>query len=664
MLGLLPALLCLALPWTAAAQGHLPCADGEQWDGGLCYPACNEDYEGVGPMCWQACYPPASDYALVCSSQDGLQEKNSYRRDASAIPIPEAPGDRNRCPDGQEWDQTAIRCYDRCKDGYYGLISTCWQRCPEGFTDDGALCRKDAVVVTKSSYGRGAGTTPSGCSASQQKDGALCYPGCAGGYYGVGPVCWQSCGSGYADHGATCYKNLFDWYFKKSYGRGAGSAPNDCGAGQQLDAGLCYGSCAAGYSGSGPVCWGTCPAGYKDDGALCRIDAQIVPKDSYDRGAGNVPPCDTRGRQYDTSYASSLSEYQHADTFTMLIASDPQLVRWSADNSPKCADDYCTLAKSRTANSDQVDAMNAIEHATWSAGAQAGAGSWPTNGSLQRGAGTPIAKPLGVIMNGDLTEYWHGYQEQLFRRYYEPGYANNAQHTLQLPIFPGLGNHDYSNNVGDCSDLTADSSHCAKRAVEYIKEMVYCDAVSNFINTLVQNFDEKSLAYSWNIGSYHFVQLHNYPTYARDEIGISSSIDWLKSDLAQATAAGRKIVLNFHDSEFGKYLDQVKFQDPAFLDAIKNANVVAVFTGHFHDINGYFGEIPGTNIPHFRSGASEYSTFLLAEFADDHINVGVIESHDGVPRFADPSNPAILDPKRAKYFPQGVQTNLHTVILK
>jgi len=47
--------------------------------------------------------------------------------------------------------------------------------------------------------------------------------------------------------------------------------------------------------------------------------------------------------------------------------------------------------------------------------------------------------------------------------------------------------------------------------------MVYCDAVSNLINSLVLNFDEKSLAYSWNIGSYHFVQLHNHPTYARSE---------------------------------------------------------------------------------------------------------------------------------------------------
>jgi len=89
-----------------------------------------------------------------------------------------------------------------------------------------------------------------------------------------------------------------------------------------------------------------------------------------------------------------------------------------------------------------------------------------------------------------------------------------------------------------------------------------------------------------------------------------------------------------------------------------------VFTGHFHDYNGYFGLIPGTNIAHFRSGASEFSTFLLAEFADDHINVAVIESHDGVARFADPSNPPITVRDRVGSILQGTQTNLHTVILK
>jgi hypothetical protein len=179
--------------------------------------------------------------------------------------------------------------------------------CPPGFNDDGATCSSS---VAKPSYGRGAGTAPTQCGAGQQYDAGLCYPQCAAGYYGVGPVCWQICPAGYADDGLTCRRDASiinadnsscPWYDKcgltfakgcsvcppgyandgctcridahifgkSSYGRGAGTVPTQCGAGQQYDAGLCYPFCAPGYSGAGPVCWGSCPNGYGDNGAIC-----------------------------------------------------------------------------------------------------------------------------------------------------------------------------------------------------------------------------------------------------------------------------------------------------------------------------------------------------------------------------------------------------------
>ncbi|NBC44435.1 hypothetical protein [Corallococcus exiguus] len=59
------------------------------------------------------------------------------------------------------------------------------------------------------------------------------------------------------------------------------------------------------------------------------------------------------------------------------------------------------------------------------------------------GGGAPIQKPRGVIINGDLTAYWFDWQVDLFERYYTlPG-------TLRWPLFIGLGNHDYANNLGD-----------------------------------------------------------------------------------------------------------------------------------------------------------------------------------------------------------------------
>ncbi|WP_437673225.1 hypothetical protein [Sorangium sp. So ce131] len=179
--------------------------------------------------------------------------------------------------------------------------------CPTGFSDDGATC---SSTVNKPSYGRGVGAVPSLCGAGEQYDAGLCYPTCASGYYGVGPVCWQSCPSGYTDDGLTCRRDAHiinannsscPWYdvcgltfakgcstcpsgyandgctcrrdahifAKSSYGRGVGSVPTSCGAGQQYDAGLCYPTCASGYSGVGPVCWGSCPVGYVDFGATC-----------------------------------------------------------------------------------------------------------------------------------------------------------------------------------------------------------------------------------------------------------------------------------------------------------------------------------------------------------------------------------------------------------
>jgi hypothetical protein len=97
----------------------------------------------------------------------------------------------------------------------------CWQRCPSGYTNDGATCRKPVKIAAKKSYGRGAGKPLHACGAGWEKDGGLCYPRCQAGYAGAGPVCWGSCPSGYKSDGATCRKPG-KIIAKKSYGRGAG----------------------------------------------------------------------------------------------------------------------------------------------------------------------------------------------------------------------------------------------------------------------------------------------------------------------------------------------------------------------------------------------------------------------------------------------------------
>jgi hypothetical protein len=182
--------------------------------------------------------------------------------------------------------------------------------CPPGFTDDGLTCRRDVSVVDKPSYFRGVGNVPDQCGAGRELDAGLCYPDCAAGYHGVGPVCWGTCPPGYNDDGLTCRRDAHiigadnsncPWYdecgltfargcstcppgyandgctcridadifVKPNYGRGVGTVPDQCGANQDYDAGLCYPTCNAGYHGVGPYCWGTCPPEYQDQGGTC-----------------------------------------------------------------------------------------------------------------------------------------------------------------------------------------------------------------------------------------------------------------------------------------------------------------------------------------------------------------------------------------------------------
>ena len=70
--------------------------------------------------------------------------------------------------------------------------------------------------------------------------------------------------------------------WRNSYGRGAGTVPSTCNAGQEKNGALCYPNCAAGYYGVGPACWQNCPSGYRDDGAYCAKPS------SYGRGGGYV----------------------------------------------------------------------------------------------------------------------------------------------------------------------------------------------------------------------------------------------------------------------------------------------------------------------------------------------------------------------------------------
>jgi len=138
------------------------------------------------------------------------------------------------------------------------------------------LSTDDTIVCWKDTYGRGVGTVPTSCPSGQENNAGLCYPLCKSDFYGVGPVCWQYCPTGWIDEGALCREpGSIKTIAKQSYGRGVGKMPI-CASDQVEDSGLCYTDCKSGYDGVGPVCWEQCPTiDPTDGGAVCCRNATV-----------------------------------------------------------------------------------------------------------------------------------------------------------------------------------------------------------------------------------------------------------------------------------------------------------------------------------------------------------------------------------------------------
>jgi PKD repeat protein len=447
---------------------------------------------------------------------------------------------------------------------------------------------------------------------------------------------------------------------------------------------------------------------------------------------------------------SSAADPADDDGFSMLIASDPQLTWWRGGEDEECQG-ICSDVVGRLTNEYMVSAMNDIMSL----------GQWPAAPGLKFGAGAPLVEPSGVIVNGDLTSFWHKSEAELYKDTYSD---------LRYQLYPGLGNHDYGNNKdGDKKDdgcvyeplYHPDANRCAKEALWYManfiegeipnvvgkdltgfvavenrggyearfeveyeledgssktkksghfpvlqwRTVVIPKEARNIEIKLVENSgvlwegdngwvtvdkykfsrptaacyrmtgttlhpnssrrgcprewpsgSEGSLAYSYDIENYHFVQLQLRPNETadlpeRETVGetltfgfdyhspsfeVTQSYAWLKDDLAAATAAGKFAVINMHDAT-----DQNIRNDESFKEAIRGQNVVAIFAGHIHQD---YGEVAWNklskedygipyDVPVILSGSAECQRFLYAEFHRKYFNVAVIDSSGGQPAF-------------------------------
>ncbi|MFR0715721.1 metallophosphoesterase family protein [Enterobacterales bacterium BD_CKDN230030183-1A_HGKHYDSX7] len=223
-----------------------------------------------------------------------------------------------------------------------------------------------------------------------------------------------------------------------------------------------------------------------------------------------------------------------------------------------------------------------------------------------------------LIINGDITEYGHGDERAAFRSFIQKTMSKSGGGPLFLP---GLGNHDYANNVGKCAN-----NGCARDAV--------CDHIG-WARTLRENaqnfsFDHAfrdgthtgSLAYSFDIGRLHIVQLNNEPGYTQSfetggvakgfkrRFNITSSMSWLERDLQEAKRRGKVTIINMHKPN--------DWQDGSirakFKQLIEENHVVALFAGHHHGDLGKMNYSMYGKVPLYSSGAIMFGTYLRVTF--------------------------------------------------
>lgn len=253
---------------------------------------------------------------------------------------------------------------------------------------------------------------------------------------------------------------------------------------------------------------------------------------------------------------------------------------------------------------------------------------------------------LGVVINGDLTAYGKKEQLQDFESYYGLISTNN-QNQLNLPVFLGLGNHDYHNNLRpNVLSLTGKgclNNECIHRMVEYMKN--YIDT-----NPHIVTKDPKSLSYVWSVRDYLFIQMHNYPSYEVEydhlsltsfmkNVKIENSFAWLEDVLNNESNKNKKIILNFHDlgDQFSSKKNPEGYEKfKTILDGKRN--VKAIFVGHIHKSIGEIKPLKVSdtqNIPVFRCGSASYNLMNLVRFYDDKIVVNPISSADGKLEYLD-----------------------------
>jgi cytolysin (calcineurin-like family phosphatase) len=338
-----------------------------------------------------------------------------------------------------------------------------------------------------------------------------------------------------------------------------------------------------------------------------------------------------------TFFVTSFSKDALASTdFSYIVASDPQWA-WTANTDNNIRETEAQKEAGATLlNRNHVKSMNVLANQE---------------------------NVKAVIMNGDLTAYGHGKELEHYESIWQK---------LSIPLYPGLGNHDYANNLKRGNEGCY-QNNCGIRMVEYIRDQIGNLHPRNFDYRESKSYEFPlrrrdyigSLSYSWDEGNVHFVQLHNYPLYdvtfegydagaaEKKVVQIKQSLDWLEDDLARARNEGKAIILNYHDSDEhwadGYNSGTINTLKNRFSNILTKYGVSAVFVGHYHQRIGKstpprgFSSMYGS-VPVFYSGSASQSKYLLVHFEPSQMIVERISSVDGgASRTVDGTYPLITD---------------------
>lgn len=127
---------------------YVNCRAGYTNNGDFC--GRGDDHLGLGAVVCPAGYfksvVPVASCFMNCKNQyhntgeTCLSENTFYNRNFYSM----APGVGKLCPAGTERDPSDVLniglCYTKCRDGYEGAVTTCFQKCPIGWVNCGLAC--------------------------------------------------------------------------------------------------------------------------------------------------------------------------------------------------------------------------------------------------------------------------------------------------------------------------------------------------------------------------------------------------------------------------------------------------------------------------------------------------------------------------------------------